>query len=310
MRSNSGVRIDNFGGPEVLRIEPLAWPEPQHGEFVLKIRAASVNPVDAKIREGKYPAVKAGMLPYVLGRDGAGEVVAIGPDSTFGVGEAVYVFLGIERGTNAQYVVVKDSEAALKPTSVDFAVAAAVPLAGLTAWQGLFRHGGLVAGQRILIHGGSGGVGHFAIQFAKAKGAHVITTVSEHHMDFVRDLGADEAIDYKNQRFEDDVRDVDMVFDLVAGETQDRSWGVIRRGGILVSTLTQPSEEKANAAGVRAMRYTAEPSGTELSEIAGLIDARSVRSVVDKTFPLADIAAAQHYLAEAHPKGKIVLLVD
>jgi len=160
-------------------------------------------------------------------------------------GDEVYAMLGIDRGSYAEHVIVKAQEAARKPTSLDHTAAAAVPLAGLTAWQGLFRYGGLQKGQRVLIHGGSGGVGHFAVQFAKARGAQVITTASEKHVAFARDLGADQVLDYKKQRFEDVVRDVDMVFDLIAGETQDRSWRVLRKGGILVSTLAEPSPEKA-----------------------------------------------------------------
>jgi NADPH:quinone reductase-like Zn-dependent oxidoreductase len=161
----------------------------------------------------------------------------------------------------------------------------------------------------VLIHGGSGGVGHFAIQFAKAKGANVATTVSSEHVDFVRRLGADEIIDYKKQRFEDEIRDVDMVFDLIGGETQDRSWGVLKKGGVLVSTLVAPSPEKAAAHGVRGLRYTAEESGAELAEIAGLIDAGKVRPAVARTFSLRDAPEAQQLLEHEHIEGKVVLTI-
>jgi NADPH:quinone reductase-like Zn-dependent oxidoreductase len=205
---------------------------------------------------------------------------------------------------------VKEPEASSKPSTLDHISAAAVPLAGLTAWQGLFRYGGLQSGQSVLIHAGSGGVGHMAIQFAKARGAQVITTVSEQSLDFVRRLGVDEAIDYKKQRFENEVRDVDMVFDLMGGETRDRSWGVLKKGGILVSTLDPPSQEEASAHGVRATRYTAEASASELAEIAALIDTGKVKPVVSRTFALSDAASAMQIVEQGHTQGKVVLIVD
>jgi NADPH:quinone reductase-like Zn-dependent oxidoreductase len=196
------------------------------------------------------------------------------------------------------------------PRNLSFDAAGAVPLAGLTAWQGLFRHGGLKSGQSVLIHGGSGGVGHFAIQFAKAKGAHVITTVSADHVAFAQRLGAEQVIDYKKQRFEDAVKDVDVVFDLVGGETQDRSWGVLKKGGVLVSTLAQPSQTQAAAHQARGLRYTAQESGADLAEIAALIEAGQVRPAVARTFALREAAAAQRLLEQGHIEGKIVLAID
>jgi NADPH:quinone reductase-like Zn-dependent oxidoreductase len=283
---------------------------PGKAEVVVRVNAASVNPVDYKIREGKYPPVKQDQLPYVMGRDISGEVVEAGGDPGLPKeGEAVFGMLGIERGGYSEYAILKAEELALKPESIDHVTAAAVPLAGLTAWQGLFRHGQLKAGQRVLIHGGAGGVGHLAIQFAKAKGAHVVTTVSSAHVDFVRGLGADEVIDYKKQRFEEVAKDIDLVFDLVAGETRDRSWSVLREGGALVSTLTEPSQEKAKQHKVRALRYTAEPSGAELKEIAGLIDAGKVKPKVSRIFDLKDAAAAEELVEAGHTEGKVVLRV-
>jgi NADPH:quinone reductase-like Zn-dependent oxidoreductase len=311
MAMMNAVRIESFGGPEVLRLQQIPVPEPGAGEILLKIRAAGVNPVDYKIRSGKYPAVKGDMLPYTLGRDACGSVAACGAGVTgFAISDLVYAMPGIDRGGYAEYVILKESEAARKPTALDDVAAGAVPLAALTAWQGLFRHGRLTAGQRVLIHAGSGGVGHFAIQFAKAKGAHVITTVSADNIDFVRRLGADEVVDYKQQLFEDVVREVDMVFDLLGGETQERSWSVLKKGGILVSTLTEPSPEKAAALGVRGTRYTAEESGAELAEIGRLIDAGKIKPMVSRTFPLQEAVAAQIAMEQGHSQGKIVLIVD
>lgn len=305
------IRIERFGGVEVLELQDLPRPAPRAGEILVKNRATSVNPVDYKIRAGKYPAVTADMLPYVLGRDCAGVIETVGPGATaFSPGEAVFGMPGIARGGYAEYVILRESEAAAMPRNLSFDAAGAVPLAGLTAWQGLFRHGGLKSGQSVLIHGGSGGVGHFAIQFAKAKGAHVITTVSADHVAFAQRLGAEQVIDYKKQRFEDAVKDVDVVFDLVGGETQDRSWGVLKKGGVLVSTLAQPSQAQAAAHQARGLRYTAQESGADLAEIATLIEAGQVKPAVARTFALREAAAAQRLLEQGHIEGKIVLAID
>src|SRR5579883_2550949 len=225
------------------------------------------------------------------------------------VGDNIYAMLGIDRGGYAEHAIVKDTEAAAKPSSLDHVTAAAVPLAGLTAWKGLFRHGGLAAGQKVLIHGGAGGVGHFAVQFAKVKGGHVATTVSEKHVQFVRDLGADQIIDYQKQRFEDVVRDVDLVFDLIGGETQTRSWKVLRNGGVLVSTVMEPPAIVAQAHGARGLRYRVQESGLELGEIGRLIDAGKVKPTVSKRFALAQAVEAQRQLEDGHTEGKIVLAI-
>ena len=219
------VRIDTFGSREAMKFRRLPIPSPGPNEILLKVKAASVNPVDWKIREGRYPAVKSDKLPYVLGRDVSGVVEGCGTETTgHQKGDEIYAMLGIDRGAYAEHVIVKTNEAAPKPRSIDHLAAAAVSLAGLTARQVLFRYGELKAGQRVLIHGGSGGVGHLAIQFAKAKGAHVITTVSEKHIEFVREIGADDLVDYKKQKFEDMVRDVDVVFDLIGGRDAVCLW--------------------------------------------------------------------------------------
>jgi NADPH:quinone reductase-like Zn-dependent oxidoreductase len=304
------LRFHAFGGSGVLKMEDLPRPEFGEEELLVKVMAASVNPVDYKIREGKYPPVKADKLPYVPGRDIAGVVEACGGlVDDWKRGDAIFAMLSIEHGGYAEYAIVKDAEAAPKPRSLDFVAAASVPLAGLTAWQGLFRYGELKAGQRVLIHGGAGGVGHFAIQFAKVSGAYVVTTVSGQHIDFVRGLGADEVIDYKTQRFEDVVKDVDLVYDLIGGETQERSWNVLRRGGAMVSTLAEPSQEKARAHGVRAMRYTCKENGGELEEIGRLIDEGKVTPKIARTFVLAEAASAQDFVEQGHTEGKVVLKI-
>lgn len=302
------VRMHAFGGPEVLVVDDIPVPQPRDGEALVKVHAASVNPVDWKMRSGAT-RLSQDQLPMVLGRDVAGTVEKCGPGaSPLKEGEAIYAMLGQRaRGGYAEYVLIKPNEAAAKPRSLDFVHAAAVPLAGLTAWQGLFDHGKLEAGQRVLIHGGAGGVGHFAVQFAKAKGAFVATTVSAQDIQFIRDLGADQAIDYKNERFEDVVRDIDLVFDLIAGDTQERSWAVLKDGGAIVSTLAQPSEEKARQHKARAVAYMAQPNTAELGEIGELIDQGKVRPVIQAVFPLSEAAAAEQKLEKEHTCGKIVL---
>lgn len=302
------IRIHSFGGPESLRLEQLDTPQPRAGELLVKVQAASVNPVDFKIREGKYPPVKAESLPLVLGRDIAGVVEACGEGMALEKGAAVYAMLGMGRGGYEEYAIVQQDEAARMPGNLSFVEAAAVPLAGLTAWQGLFDHGGLQEGQRVLIHGAAGGVGHFALQFAKAKGAWAAVTVSSHDLELVRELGADQIIDYKSQRFEQEISEIDLVFDLIGGDTLKRSWSVLRDGGALISTLEEPRAEEQGR-GLRGARFTAQPSGLQLAEIGRLIEAGKVLPLIQNVFPLDQAAAAQTSLEKDHVRGKIVLEV-
>jgi NADPH:quinone reductase-like Zn-dependent oxidoreductase len=309
MTTTEVVRIDTFGSREVMNFRKIPIPVPGPNEILLKVKAASINPIDWKIREGRYPVVKSEDLPYVLGRDVSGVVEACGTETTaYQKGDEVYAMLGMDRGAYAEHVILKVNEAAPKPRSIDHLTAAGVPLAGLTAWQGLFRLGELKAGQRVLIHAGSGGVGHFAIQFAKAKGAHVITTVSEKHIKFVREIGADDVVDYKKQKFEDSVRDVDMVFDLIAGDTRERSWSVLKQGGILVTTMMEPFRD-VRELGVRAARFTVQENGEDLREITSLIDAGSVRPRISRVFDFHDVRAAQEHVEKGNTEGKVVLKI-
>jgi NADPH:quinone reductase-like Zn-dependent oxidoreductase len=304
------IRIHRFGANDVLRTDILEPSLPDARQVLVAVHAASVNPVDFKIRSGKYPAVQQERLPYTLGRDVSGVVEKCGAQANkFRIGDEVFGMIAIYGGGYAEKAVLDESALATKPSELDHPHAAAIPLAGLTAWQGLFRYGQLKAGQSVLIHGGSGGVGHFAIQFARAKGARVLTTVSTEHVEFARSLGADVVIDYKKQRFEGQASDLDMVFDLIDGETRERSWRLLKKGGVLVSTLTEPSQDQAKRFGVRAMRYTVEADGAELTEIAGLVTSGKVKPHVHKTFPLAAAADALASVEQGHPAGKIVLTV-
>jgi NADPH:quinone reductase-like Zn-dependent oxidoreductase len=304
------MRFHRFGGPEVLQSDTVEPSGPDAGQILVSVRAASVNPVDFKIRSGKYPAVKNDRLPYTPGRDVSGTVLACGAQATrFKPGDDVFGIVNIYGGGYAEQVVLDEDAVALKPARLDHVDAAAIPLAGQTAWQGLFRHGGLQPGQSVLIHGGSGGVGHFAVQFAKARGARVLTTVSTDNVEFARSLGADVVIDYKTQRFEDFASNLDMVFDLIDGETRERSWPLLRADGILVSTLTAPSQEAARKYNVRATRYTVEADGRELAEIATLVRDGVVRPHLQQSFALEAAAAAMAAVENGHTVGKVVLAV-
>jgi NADPH:quinone reductase-like Zn-dependent oxidoreductase len=304
------IRIHEFGGPDVLQDDTVALPRPEDDEVLVRIHAASVNPVDYKIRKGGYPRVQDDDLPVTLGRDLSGVVEGFGTNAqNVRKGDAIFAMLGWERGAYAEHAVVKAVEYAPKPANLSHAEAAAVPLAALTAWQGLMDHGGLRKGQRVLIHGGAGGVGHFAIQIAKAHDAWVATTCSNRDLEFVRKLGADQAIDYQNEHFDEVLKDIDLVFDLVGGETQEKSFKVLRHGGTLISTLEEPDKAKALAKGARTARYLAEPNAAQLAEIGRRIDAGTIRPVVAATYPRAHAARAEAALEKDHVQGKIVLTV-
>lgn len=302
------VRIHRFGGPEVLQVDDIAQPSETDGKLLIRVIAASVNPVDYKIRRGGYPKVTEADLPITLGRDVAGVVETTG--GGFEAGQAVYAHLDWADGGYAEYALCAPAGIAAKPATLDMIRAAAVPLAATTAWQGLFDHGQLAAGERVLIHGGSGGVGAFAVQFARIAGAEVIATSSADEADRVAAYGAKQVIDYKAQRFEDAVRDVDLVFDLIGKDTQDRSFHVLKRGGRLISTVQEPDQARAAEAGVTAKRYMATPNAKQLAEIGKLIDGTQVQVLVVKTFTLGQATEAHRMIEDGHPHGKIVLEVD
>lgn len=303
------VRMYTFGGPDVLKIEDVAVPAPGPGEILIQVEAASVNPVDYKIRSGEFKP--AGLdVPLTLGRDVSGVVVQLGRDvPEFSSGDEVYALLDRERGSYAEYVVAKAQHVARKPAKLDHLHAAAVPLAAMTAWQGLFDHGHLAAGERVLIHGAAGGVGHFAVQFAKDRGAHVIATARAEDRDLLLKWGADEVIDYQHERFEDKVRDVDLVLDLVAGETQQRSWSTLKEGGRLVSTLQPPSQTEAARRHAKAEVFMVEPNRDELATIGRLIDEGKVSVFLQQTFPIVEVRRAHDHMEHEHVRGKVVLAI-
>ena len=303
------TRIHSFGNSDVLTLEETPRPEPADGQVLIKVHAAGVNPVDWKTRSGNY--MKADIhLPLTLGRDVSGVVEGVGRGVTgFKPGDDVYAFLGSHSGGYAEYALAEEQETARKPASLDHVHAAAVPFAATTAWQALFDHGNLQPGQRVLIHGAAGGVGHYALQFAKAKGATVIVTGRSEDLNLLRSLGADEVIDYRKARFEERARDIDLVLDLIGGETQERSWECLKDGGTLISTLEQPSREKAEAHHAKAKVIMAEPKAEQLREIASLIEQGKVKVIIEETFPLAEAKQAHDAIERRHTQGKIVLTV-
>jgi NADPH:quinone reductase-like Zn-dependent oxidoreductase len=310
-KTMKAIRIHSFGGPEVLKSEEAPMPEPKADEVLIKIYASGVNPVDWKIREGMSKERFPTNFPLIPGWDVSGVVERMGEDVTnFKRGDEVYSRPDLTKnGTYAEYVAVKASQVALKPKTIDHVHAAAVPLAGLTAWQGLFDHGKLKAGERVLIQAASGGVGSFAVQFAKWKGAYVIGTTSGKNIEFVKSLGADEVIDYEKEKFEDRVKNVDLVFDTQGGEIQRRSFHVLKAGGRLITTVKPESNDESKSKHIQVDGYMAESFPEDLHQIAGLIDLGKIKPIIGKVLPLEQAAEAQRLSKEGHTRGKIVLEV-
>ncbi|MFD9266502.1 NADP-dependent oxidoreductase [Streptomyces goshikiensis] len=303
------VVVSQWGGPEVLTETETDRPEPGMGEILVRVHAAGVNPVDWKTRES------GGLIPWgpvpAVGWDVSGTVEAVGGGVTlFQPGDEVF---GMPRfpqqaGAYAEYVTAPARHFARKPGGIDHVGAAALPLAALTAWQALVDTAGLLAGQRVLVHAAAGGVGHFAVQIAKARGAYVIGTASAGKHELLRELGADEVIDYRSTAFEDAVSDVDIVIDAIGGEYGERSLKVLKAGGHLV-TLPGPDGVPAEAPGVRTGWTLVEPDYRGLVEIAALVEAGSLRPVIDTVLPLAQAAKAHEIGEQGRTTGKIVLTV-
>jgi NADPH:quinone reductase-like Zn-dependent oxidoreductase len=311
METMKAVRVHEYGGPEVLKYEDAPRPQAGAGEVLIRAHASSVNPVDWKIRAGYLQQMLKYKMPMIPGWDVSGVVEAVGAGVTrLKPGDLVYCLADMSRdGSYAEYIAVRESAVALKPKSIDHTTAAAIPLAALTAWQALYDGAKLSAGQTLLIHGAAGGVGTFAVQFAKMKGARVIATASKKNHEFLRSLGADETIDYTTTKFEDVVHGVDAILDTITGETMERSWQVLKKGGILVSILEPPSPEKAAAHGVRCHHTFVQPNVEQLNEITKLVDAGKLKIIIEKVFPLTEARAAQESNATGHTRGKIVLRV-
>src|SRR6266403_4486485 len=300
------IVLHKSGGPEVLKYEDASRPQPKDDEVLIRVIAAGVNPVDVFIREGRNTR-----FPFIPGMDVAGVVEQAGNKvAKFKRGDAVYAFLSFEeQGGYAEYVVANQDHAALKPRSIDFEKAAAVPLAATTAWQALVEKAGLSAGQTVLIHGGSGGVGTFAVQIAKACGAKVIATASTANQDLLKQLGADVAIDYTKTKFEDVAKDVDVVLDSVGKDTLARSYGVVKKGGVVLDLVARPDLAELEKRGIRGAAIWVRPDAKDLSEIAHLIDLGKLKPIVTQVLPLSEAIAAQRQAETHHTRGKVVLRI-
>jgi NADPH:quinone reductase-like Zn-dependent oxidoreductase len=303
------VVTHEYGAPEVLKFEEVSRPEPSGDEALVRVIASSVNPADPLTLSGKYAKEFGTHLPLIPGYDVAGVVEKTGANVTkVKVGDAVYGYPTFG-GSWADYVTVKEWEVAAKPKSLTFVEAAAVPMGALTAWQALVDVAKLQPGQTVLIHGGSGGVGSFAIQIAKARGARVIATASTANQDLLKKLGADVAVDYTTTKFEDVAKDVDAVLDPVGKETLARSYDVVKKGGIVMSLVARPDPAELEKRGIRGAGISVHPDAEDLTEIAQLIDAGKIKPIVTKVLPLSEAIAAQQQAATHHTRGKVVLRV-
>ncbi|GJF25999.1 MULTISPECIES: NADP-dependent oxidoreductase [Streptomyces] len=313
VKTMRAISQDTLGGPEVLREVQLERPEPRPNEVLVRVRAAGVNPTDWKHRaNGGF----LGEPPFVLGWDVSGVVEAVGIGvAAFRPGDEVFGMLSYPfgHGSHAEYVTAPARTFTHKPAGIDHVQAGALPLVSLTAWQALVERADLREGQRVLVHAAAGGVGHVAVQIAKARGAHVIGTASAGKHEFLRSLGVDETVDYRETDITEAVKDVDVVLDTIGGETSLRSLRVLRPGGIVVSILPVGSEEffeEAERLGVRAVRMLVDADRADMREIAGLVESGRLRATIEKTFPLADAAQAHELGETGRTTGKLVLVVD
>lgn len=311
MSSMNAVRIHEYGGPEVLRYEQAPTPKPGPGEALIRVHAAGVNPADWKVREGYLKAFIAHPMPLILGWDVSGVVEELGEGvKAFGGGEEVFAQTDIARdGAYAEFMVCAVDRLTRKPSGIDHIAAAATPVAAMAAWQGLFGEADLQPGQTVLIHGGAGGVGSFAIQLAKWKGARVIATGSAENGAFMRELGADQVVDYRKQRFEEAVKDVDLVFDNIGGDTQARSWAIIKPGGALASVSGGEWAGAPEGDEVRKIAVFGNASAEAMSKLSELLEQGIVKPIVTSVLPLAEARQAHELSQAGHVRGKIVLRV-
>jgi NADPH:quinone reductase-like Zn-dependent oxidoreductase len=303
------VVAHEYGAPDLLKLERVPRPEPKEDEALVRVIASGVNPADPLTLSGKYAREFGTHLPLIPGYDIAGVVDKTGANVTkLKVGDAVYGYPTFGGGW-ADYVTVKEWEVAAKPTSLNFVEAAAVPMGALTAWQALVNVAKLQPGQTILIHGGAGGVGSFAVQIAKVRGARVIATASTGNQDLLKQLGADMVIDYTKTRFEDVAKDVDAVLDPVGKETLARSYAVVKKGGVVMSLVARPDPAELERLGIRGAGISVHPDAQDLTQIAQLIDVGKIKPIVTQVLPLSEAIAAQRQAATHHTRGKLVLRI-
>jgi NADPH:quinone reductase-like Zn-dependent oxidoreductase len=303
------IVVHEYGGPEVLKYEDAPRPEPKENEVLVRVIACGVNPADPLIVSGRYAKEFGTHLPLIPGYDVAGVVEKTGAKVTkLKAGDSVYGY-ALFGGGWAEYAVLAENEAAIKPKSLSFVEAAAVPLAALTAWQALIDVAQLSAGQTALIHGGSGGVGSFAVQIAKARGARVIATASTPNQDLLKQLGADVAIDYTKTKFEEVAKEVDVVLDPVGRDTLARSYAVVKKGGIIATLVARCDQAQLDKYGIRGASIAVKPDANELAEITKLIEEKKIKPVVTQVLPLSEAVKAHQQAATHHTRGKIVLKI-
>jgi NADPH:quinone reductase-like Zn-dependent oxidoreductase len=308
-KTMKAIVAHQYGGPEVLKYEDVSVPQPKENEILVRVIASGVNPADPLILNGKYAKEFGTHLPLVLGYDMAGVVVKTGAKVTkLKVSDPVYAYL-LWGGGWGEYCISNETESAIKPKSLSFVDASSVPLAALTAWQALIDLGKIQPGQTALIHGGSGGVGSFAIQIAKARGARVIATASTANQDLLKQLGADVAIDYTKQKFEEMAKDVDLVIDPVGRDTLARSYAVVKKGGIIITLNSRCDPAELAKHGIRGELVLSHPEANELTEITKLIEDKKLRPIVTQVLPLTDAAKADEQAETHHTRGKIVLKI-
>jgi NADPH:quinone reductase-like Zn-dependent oxidoreductase len=301
------IRIHQFGDANTLQLEDVPNVTIGDDQVLVRVRAAGVNPIDWKIRQGYMKDLMQTKFPLTIGQDFAGEVVEKGKSvSQFAKGDRVF---GFAQGTYAEYAAAPVSTVAKIPDSADFATAAALPTAGLTALQIIRDFVKARPGMTILIHGAAGGVGSFAAQIAKSMGARVIGTATGEDTGYLKSIGVDEVIDYKRERFEDKVRDVDAVVDLVGGDTLDRSYGVVKRGGVLITTVGAIDENKAKGAGIKAERIVMKRNSPDLTKLAQLVAEGTVKPRMDQTLSLNQAKEAQELSEKGKTEGKVILKV-
>jgi len=304
-------RVHEFGPPDAMKFESIPRPDAGPGEVLIQVEAVGVGPWDAWIRAGKSALPQP--LPLTLGSDLSGVIVAVGQGvSELRVGDSVY---GVTNpsftGAYAEFAAASAAMVSIKPTNLSFIRAASVPVIAVTAWQALFDHANLQGGQTVVIHGAAGNVGAFAVQFARRAGLRIIATAGSEDVAFVRELGADSVIDYQTQRFEEQVHNADAVIDLVGGETQLRSFQILRRGGKLISAVSQPDQDIARSKGIDAAFFLVNVTTRQLARIAALLESGELRTHVGTVLPL-EHAREAHLMLERlrpQPKGKIVLAV-
>lgn len=301
------IRVAAYGDPGVMQLRDVDIPVPGDDEVLIEIKASAVNPIDWKIVTGAMQRFIPLPLPFTPGVDAAGVVVEVGRNvTTLRAGDEVLGFIGIV-GAYATHAVVAADKLARKPASIDFDTAASIPAAALTAWQALHEHGRVQQGDKVLIHAAAGGVGSAAVQMAALAGARVIGTASARNRDHVLRLGAEDVIDYNAGDFTKQVSDADLVLDLVGGDTQDRSWSVLRRGGRMVSTVSQPDAMRAREIGGEGMRFSTRSDGRLLSDIVALYEAGRLSNRIDSIFALADAGDAMRKSMTQHVRGKVVI---